>query len=69
MTNIKFVVNVNRSGAQAAKYVERLDSTPIHMTTNGKRALVMGRFMAEDAAKFLQNSRCTPELVSVQVDA
>jgi hypothetical protein len=29
----------------------------------------MGRFTAEDAIKSLENSRCTPELVSVQVSA
>jgi hypothetical protein len=36
------------------------------MTTNRKRALLMGRFTAEDAIKSLQNSRCSPELESVQ---
>jgi hypothetical protein len=30
---------------------------------------VMGKFMAEDAIKSLQNSRRVPELVSVQVSA
>jgi hypothetical protein len=34
-----------------------------------KKALVMGKFMAEDAVNSLQTSRCSPELVSVQVDA
>jgi hypothetical protein len=29
----------------------------------------MGRFTAEDAVKSMQNSRCNPELVSVQVSA
>ena len=67
MTNIKFVVKVNRGGTRAAEYVQRVDPTPIHMTTNRKLALVMGRFAAEDAAKSLQNSRCIPELESVQV--
>ena len=42
---------------------------PIHMTTNRKLALVMGRLTAEDAAKSLQNSHCIPELESVQVSA
>jgi len=27
----------------------------------------MGRFTAEDAVKSMQNSRCNPELVSVQI--
>jgi len=69
MKNIKFVVKVNRGGARAPQYVLRADSTPIHMTTNRKLALVMGRFTAEDAIKSLQNSRCIPELESVQVSA
>jgi len=67
MKNIKFVVKVNRGGARAPQYVQRVDSTPIHMTTDRKLALVMGRFTAEDAIKSLQNSRCIPELESVQV--
>jgi hypothetical protein len=67
MKNIKFVVKVNRGGTRAPEYVQRVDPTPIHMTTNRRLALVMGRFTAEDAVKSLQNSRCTPELESVQV--
>jgi len=69
MKNIKFVVKVNRGGARAPQYVQRVDSTPMHMTTDRKLALVMGRFTAEDAIKSLQNSRCIPELESVQVSA
>jgi len=69
MKNIKFVVKVNRGGARAPQYVQRVDSTPIHMTTDRKLALVMGRFTAEDAIKSLQNSRCIPELESVQVSS
>jgi hypothetical protein len=67
MKNIKFVVKVNRGGARAPQYVQRVDSTPMHMTTDRKLALVMGRFTAEDAIKSLQNSRCIPELESVHV--
>jgi hypothetical protein len=67
MKNIKFVVKVNRRGTRAAEYVQRLEPTPIHVTTNRKLALLMGRFTAEDAIKSLQNSRCSPELESVQV--
>jgi hypothetical protein len=37
------------------------------MTSNRKLALVMGKFTAEDAIRSLQNSRCSPELISVQV--
>jgi hypothetical protein len=65
--NIKFVVKVNRGSTRATEYVQRIDLTPIQMTANRKLALVMGRFTAEDAVKSLQNSRCTPQLVSVQV--
>jgi hypothetical protein len=68
MNNIKFVVKVNR-GTRAPEYVQRVDPTPIQMTTNRKLALVMGRLTAEDAAKSLQNSHCIPELESVQVNA
>ncbi len=69
MKNIKFIVKVNRSGTRAPAYVQRVDATPIHMTTNRKLALLMGRFTAEDAAKSLQTSHCIPELVSVLVSA
>jgi hypothetical protein len=68
MKNIKFVVKVNR-GTRAPEYVQRVDPTPIQMTTNRKLALVMGRLTAEDAVKSLQNSHCIPELESVQVSA
>ena len=33
MKTIKFVVKVNRGG-RAAEYIQRVDPTPIHMTTN-----------------------------------
>ena len=66
MNNTKFVVKVNRGSTRATEYVQRVDPTPIQMTPNRKLALVMGRFTAEDAVKSLQNSRCSPELVSVQ---
>ena len=66
MKNIKFVVKVIR-GTRAPSYVQRVDSTPIQMTTNRQLALLMGRFTAEDAVKSLQTSQCNPELESVQV--
>jgi hypothetical protein len=69
MKNIKFVVKVNRGGTRAPEYVQRVDPTPIRMTTNRKLALLMGRFTAEDAIKSLQHSRCVPELESVSVRA
>jgi hypothetical protein len=65
MKNTKFLVKVNRSGTRAPEYVQRIDRTPIQTTTNRKLALAMGRFTAEDAVKVIQNSRCTPELISV----
>lgn len=69
LKNTKFIVKVNRSGARASEYVQRIDRTPIQTTTNRKLALVMGRFTAEDAMKSIQNSRCSPELVCVQISA
>jgi len=69
MTNIKFVVRVSRGGARALEYVRRIDRTPVSMTTNRKLALMMGRFTAEDAAKSIQSSRSTAELVPVHVNA
>jgi hypothetical protein len=69
MKNIKFIVKVNRGGTRTPHYVQRVDATPIHMTSDRKLAQVMGRYTAEDAVKSLQNSRCIPELESVQVTA
>lgn len=69
MKSIKFIVKVNRGGTRAPEYVQRVDPTPIHMTTNRKLALLMGKFTAEDAAKSLQTSQRLAELVSVQVPA
>jgi hypothetical protein len=68
MKNTKFLVKVNRGGTLAPEFVERIDRAPIRMTTNRKLALVMGKFMAEDTIKSLQNSRRVPELISVQVE-
>lgn len=66
MNNTKFVVKVNR-GTRATEYVQRVGLTAIQMTPNRKLALLMGRFTAEDAVKSLESSRCSTELVSVQV--
>jgi hypothetical protein len=68
MTNVKFVVRVS-TGTHAPAYVQRIGKTPFQMTSNRKLALIMGKFTAEDAAKSLQNSRCTPEIVPVNVSA
>jgi len=67
MKKIKFVVKVNRAGNRPTQYIQRVDPTPIHMTTNRKLALVMGKFVAENAIKSLQSSQCIPELESVEL--
>jgi hypothetical protein len=67
MMNTKFLVKVKRMGARVPQYVQRIDRTSVETTTNRKLALIMGKFTAEDAIKSIQNSRCTPELVPVQV--
>jgi len=67
MANIKFVVRVNHGGTRAPAYVQQIDRSPLQMTTNRKLALVMGILTAEDAAQSVQNSRCTAELLPVEV--
>jgi len=69
MTTIKFVVKVTRSGSSVPAYVLSMNRGPIQMTSNRKRALVMGKFAAEDAMKSITNSRSNPELVMVKVNA
>jgi hypothetical protein len=69
MKNLKFVVKIIRSGFRTPQYVRRIDRIPIQMTNDRKRALIMGRFTAEDVVKSINNSQCRPELVSVPVGA
>jgi hypothetical protein len=69
MKNANFVVRVNRSGTRVPEDVQRVGSTPIHMTTNRTLALVMGNFLAKDAVQLLHTLRRNPELVPVEVDA
>ena len=69
MKNVKFLVKVNRGETRAPSYLQSMDRVPYTMTSNRKLALIMGRFSAEDAVKILQNARCTPEIVSVTVNA
>ncbi|HVM93697.1 MAG TPA: hypothetical protein VMT67_12835 [Terriglobales bacterium] len=69
MKNFKFVVRVMRGAAHPPAYVQRVNPTPIQMTSNRKLALIMGKLTAEDAAKSVQTSRWTPELVPVRVSA
>jgi len=69
MTYTKFVVRVKRNGNRAPEYVQRIDSTPIQTTKDRKRALIMGKFAAQDAISVIHTSQCTPELVPVKVSA
>ena len=69
MKTTKFVVKVIRVGSRVPEYVQRIDRTPIETTKNRKLALIMGRFTAEDAVKSMQDSRCSRQLVSVEVHA
>jgi hypothetical protein len=68
ITITKFVVKVT-SGTRAAQYVQRIDKSPMQMTTDRKLALIMGKLTAQDAVESLQRARHSPELVSVQVPA
>ena len=67
MKNLKVVVKVNHHDSRGPEYVQRIDRIPIHMTSNRKLALVMGRFTAEDVVKSLHTSRRGHGLVSVTV--
>jgi hypothetical protein len=67
MMNTKFLVKIKRANTRAPQYVQRIDRASIETTTNPKLALMMGKFTAQDAISLIQNSRCTPELVPVQV--
>jgi hypothetical protein len=67
MKNTKFVVQVNRGGTRAIEYVARTDRTPVQTTLKRNLAMLMGKLTAEDVVKSLENSRCTTELVPVQV--
>jgi hypothetical protein len=65
MKMIKFVVKVNRGDIRAAEYVRRIDRTPVELTTNRKRALLMGKLTAEDVVKSIHTFGAHPELVCV----
>jgi hypothetical protein len=67
MKTTKFLVKVNRGGVRVPEYVQRIDRTPVEMTTNRKLALMMGKFTAEDTIKSIHTSKCSPELVPVEV--
>ena len=67
MTHTKFVVRVHRSGNLTPEYVQRIDPTPIQTTKDRRRALIMGKFTAEDAIRSMHTSQCDPELVPVRM--
>jgi len=67
MKNIRFVVKVSHGGTRAPAYVQRMDRTPVQMTTNRKLALLMGKYTAEDAVKAIQHSQSFAELVPVHM--
>jgi hypothetical protein len=69
MKKIKFVVKLNRSGFRVPEYVQRIDRTPVQMTTNRKLALVMARLTAEDVVKSIRTLQRIAELSSVKVSA
>lgn len=48
MKIIKVVVKVSRGDISVPQSVRRIDRTPTKMTTDRKRALIMGRLTAED---------------------
>jgi hypothetical protein len=66
MKNTKFLVKVIR-GTRAAEYVQRIDRNPVQTTVKRNLAMAMGRLTAEDVVTSLGHSRCTPELVPIQV--
>lgn len=67
MKNTKFLVKVNRPGTRGPQYLQRMGKTSVATTSDRKQALVMGKFTAEDAIKSIQNARCTPELIPIEV--
>jgi hypothetical protein len=69
MITTKFLVKVNRAGSFRPQYVHRIDKAAVETTHDRKRALVMAKFTAQDAIKSIQNARCTPELIAIQVTA
>ena len=61
MTNTKFLVKLNRGGTLAPEFVQRIDPTPIRMTTNRKLALVMGKFLQLEQNDGLEMLRALPD--------
>ena len=68
MEYIKFLMKLNRVGSRA-QYVMRMDQAPVQTTNDCKRALVMGKFAAEDLLKTMFNLGCRPQVVPVKVSS
>jgi hypothetical protein len=69
MQNMKFLVRLKRAGASGPQYLLGIGKSSIKTTADRKRALRMGKYTAQDAIDFIQNARCTGELVPVKVTA
>ena len=69
MKNTKFLVKINRAGAHAPQYLQRMGKGSVVTTSDRKQALLMGRFTAEDAIESITTSRCTAELIPILVPA
>jgi hypothetical protein len=64
MKSLTFVVKVNHHDSRGPEYVRRIDRIPVHMTSDRKLALVMGRFTAEDVVRSMHTSHRGSGLVS-----
>lgn len=67
MKNTKFLVKINRIGTRGPQYLQRMGKGAVVTTSDRKRALLMGKYTAEDAIKAIQSARCAPELIPVEV--
>lgn len=68
MQYTKFIVRVSRLGATSAEYVQRIDRKPVQTTVERNSALLMGRVTAMEVLESFRRSKCTPEMVAVQVN-
>ena len=60
MKNTKFVVKVNRGGTLKPEYVQRIDRTPIQMTSDRKLALLMGKVNGRGCCQIDRNDPVQP---------
>lgn len=68
MKYTKFVVKVSRIGTPGVEYVHRIDRKPVQTTLERNLALLMGRVTAMEVLESFKKSRCTPEIIAVQVN-